>query len=96
MAIGCNGGPSATPVEQSATGVVLAADGPNVAEVATFSLRTADGQTLEFKVGVLDVANGGLPAPHLREHKASGEPITVEYHVDGGQNVADRYTDAGS
>jgi len=74
----------------SATGVVIAADGPSAAEVDRFTLRTADGQSLEFTVGRLDLTNGGLPSAHLREHMVSGEPITVYYY---GTEII-RYTDA--
>jgi hypothetical protein len=74
--------------------VVIAADGPSAAQVDSFSLRTADGQTLAFMVVRLDLTNGGLPSAHLREHMSSGEPIAVTYHVENGVNVADRYTDA--
>lgn len=70
--------------------MVIAADGPNSAEVDRFTLRTADGQMLQFTVGRLDLSNGGLPSAHLREHMLSGEPITVYYH---GTEVI-RYTDA--
>lgn len=73
-----------------ATGVVIAADGPNAAQVDTFSLRTSEGQVLQFTVGRLDLSNGGLPAPHLREHLVSGEPITVYYY---GTEII-RYMDA--
>jgi hypothetical protein len=79
--------------QYGATGIVIAATGPNVASVTDFTLRTYDGRTLQFKVGVLDV-NNGLPAPHLREHLASGIPIFVTYHVDNGINIATRYVDA--
>ena len=79
--------------QYGATGIVTAATGPNSASVTDFTLRTYDGQTLQFKVGVLDV-NNGLPAPHLREHLVSGLPIFVTYHVDNGANVATRYIDA--
>ncbi len=91
----CSGSPPATPAELHAVGVLTSADGPNLAEVTHFTLRTDAGQEIDFSVGVLDVSDGGLPAPHLREHLASGEPVDVTYHVDGGTNVADRYTDAG-
>lgn len=47
-----------------------------------------------FVVGTLEVNNGGLPAPHLREHLVSGEPITVDYRDENGEKVAIRYTDA--
>lgn len=74
----------------SATGVVISADGPDAARVDRFSLRTNDGQVLQFTVGRLDLSNGGLPAPHLREHLVSGIPITVFY--DGTEVM--RYIDA--
>ena len=79
--------------QHGATGIVIAAPGPNVASVTDFTLRTSYGETIEFKVGVLDV-NNGLPAPHLREHLQSGIPIFVTYHVENGVNIATRYIDA--
>lgn len=85
--------PVATPL--SATGLIVAANGPDAASVTDFTLRTDDGRTLQFTVGTLDVSNGGLPSPHLREHMAGSTPTTVYYVVDGdGRNVAVKYTDA--
>jgi hypothetical protein len=95
--VGCSSN-SATPAPAStvlsATGLVVAANGPDVSSVTTFTLRTNDGQTINFVVGTLDVSNGGLPAPHLREHMAGSTPTTVYYRVENGQNVAIKYTDA--
>ena len=45
----------------SATGLVIAANGPDVSSVTTFTLRTNDGQTINFVVGTLDVSGDGLP-----------------------------------
>jgi hypothetical protein len=45
---------------------------------------------IALRVGRLDLNNGGLPAPHLRDHLLSGEPVTVYYYVD----EVIRYTDA--
>jgi hypothetical protein len=92
LVVACAPGPF-TP-RSSVTGVVISADGPNVAQVDRFSIRTSEGQVLEFTVGTLELANGGLPAPHLREHLVSGEPITVDYRDENGEKVAIRYTDA--
>jgi hypothetical protein len=78
----------------SATGVVIAADGPSAADVDTFRLRTNDGQLYEFNVGALDLSGGGLPAPHIREHLVSGVPITVYYSTENGTLTACRYVDA--
>lgn len=85
--------PAATTV--SATGLVIAATGPDASSVTNFTLRTNDGQTLQFVVGRLDVTNGGLASPHLREHMAGSTPTTVYYRVENGQNIAVKYTDVG-
>lgn len=65
---------------QQATGVVIAADGPSATDVDRITLRTSDGEILQLTVAVLDLRNGGLPAPHLREHLVSGEPILAFYY----------------
>jgi hypothetical protein len=57
-------------------------------------LNTYTGVVLDFVVETLDLSNGGLPAPHLREHLVSGEPITVTYRIEDGTNIALRYVDA--
>ena len=79
----------------SATGVVLSVDGPSLAEVNGFTLRTVAGRVLHFEIERLELVGGGKAAPHLREHQLDGLPITVEYKVDGGRLVALRYRDAG-
>jgi len=73
---------------------VISATGPDATDVTDFTLRTNDGQSIAFKVGVLDLAGGGLNAPHLREHLVSGVPITVYYTAENGENVVSRYIDA--
>jgi hypothetical protein len=73
---------------------VIAANGPDASSVTSFTLQTNEGQTLNFIVGTLDVSNGGLASPHLREHMAGSTPTTVYYRVENGQNVALKYTDA--
>lgn len=82
------------PPHATATGVVTSVDGPSVAQVDSFTLRTFSGQVLSFTVGRLDLENGGLPAPHLREHLVSGQPIVVDYREEDGELVAIAYSDA--
>lgn len=84
--------PAATTL--SATGLIIAANGTGPESVTSFTLQTDDGRTLNFVVGTLDVSNGGLPAPHLREHMAGSTRTTVWYVVQDGQNVAVKYIDA--
>ena len=76
-------------------GVVIDVDGPTAAQVDRFSINTPTGLVMDFIVETLDVSDGGLPAPHLRDHLVSGEPIKVTYTInEEGQNVALRYVDA--
>lgn len=63
-------------------------------QIDSFSLRTDAGDALVFNVGRLDVAGGGKPAPHLREHLVSGEPIRVHYAESENGLVALAYMDA--
>jgi hypothetical protein len=78
----------------SVTGVVIAVEGAGPTSVEGFTLRTAEGTLYEFAVQRLEVGAGGKPAPHLREHQLSSEPIVVEYKVENGRHVALYYTDA--
>jgi glucose/arabinose dehydrogenase len=85
---GCTG----QPPDEVVTGVVIAVDGPTVAQVDRVTIRTANGTTVVLTVGPLDLAGGGLPAAHLRAHLVSGIPITA--HVRNG--VMYYYIDAVS
>jgi hypothetical protein len=97
-ACGSGGGasPTAAPSAESAQAVGLVTDivasGP--VEVASFTVRTDDGQTLEFSVGTLDVTGGGFPAEHLSEHRLASEPVLVLYRDEGGKRVAYKLLDA--
>ena len=88
-AVGCQA-PQVGSIDFVTTGVVIAVDGPNAAQVDRVTIRTDTGSTVSLAVGPLELSNGGLPAPHLREHMVSGEPITAYAR----NNVMFRYTDA--
>ncbi len=77
-----------------ATGIVTNVSGPSATQVDSVTVRTPQGEVIQFQVGRLDLTEGGLNAPHLRDHFISGVPITVQYKVDNGQYVALRYFDA--
>ena len=62
--------------------------------VASFTIRTADGQVIEFSVGTLDVRGGGFPAEHLGEHRLTAEPVAVLYRDEAGKKVAIKLLDA--
>jgi hypothetical protein len=94
LSAGCSIGSGPAPTPLSATGLVIAANGPDSATVNTFTLRTDDGQTLNFTVGTLDLSNGGLPAPHLREHMLGLTPTTVYYRIENGGLIVLKFVDA--
>jgi len=75
------------------TGVVVAVQATSITSVQGFSIRTADGRTIDFRVGTLENATQ-FPAGHLAEHKVSLQPVRVTYIDDGSGPVAVRLDDA--
>lgn len=75
------------------TGVVVAVDAQGLTDVRGFSLRTADGRTIDFRVGRLQNATEFPPA-HLSVHLADGFLVRVTFEMDGAQRVAVRLEDA--
>ena len=66
------------PGRQVETGVVVAVQATSLSDVQGFSIRTADGRTVDFRVGSLENASQ-FPPGHLAEHKVSLVPIRVTY-----------------
>ena len=87
-------GAATQPTTLEATGIVLDVEGSSPVDVRAFTLRAADGETLRFRVGTIDVSGGGFTPSHLREHMASAEPVRVVYRVEGDERVAIRLFDA--
>jgi len=75
-------------------GIVIDVTSADLGRIEGFVLRTNDGRSLTFSVAALALDRGGKPAPHLREHMASGEPIEVDFRADGDRLLAVRYRDA--
>jgi hypothetical protein len=75
------------------SGVVVAVRATGLASVQGFSIRTADGRTVDFTIGALE--NGTtFPPGHLSEHKVSLAPIRVTYVDEGSSRVVVRLEDA--
>ena len=55
--------------------------------------RTADGRTVDFRVGALENASS-FPPGHLAEHKVTLIPVRVTYVEEAGEPVAVRLEDA--
>jgi hypothetical protein len=80
---------------QTETGLVVGVDASGLTDVRGFSLRTSDGRTVAFKIGLLE--NGAqFPPGHLLEHAATGVRVVVTYRKEGGELVAIRLDDAPS
>jgi hypothetical protein len=83
-------GQSATRTE---TGLVVAVDSSGLTDVRGFTIRTADGRSVTFRIGVLE--NGAqFPPGHLLEHSATGVRVVVTYREENGGLVAIRLDDA--
>ena len=78
---------------KAAAGIVVAVDAP-AGEVTGFTLRTQQGETQVFVIGVLEVDDAAFAASHLVEHAVTLQPVAVGYRVRDGQNVAHRLVDA--
>ena len=76
------------------SGVVLSVDSAGLTDVRGFTLRTAEGEVLAFRIGTLEPGPGTFPAGHLREHLASAAPVEVRYRRDGATLFAIRLRDA--
>jgi hypothetical protein len=75
------------------TGIVVGVQGTGLTSIQGFSIRTADGRTVDFRLGTLE--NGAaFPPGHLAEHKVTLVPIRVTYIDESGSHVAVRLEDA--
>lgn len=74
------------------TGVVIEVDAVSLTEVLGFTIRTADGRTVEFFVGPLENP-AEFPPAHLGVHLADGAPVRVTYRLGGPDRVVIRLED---
>ena len=89
VAIATFGGPG----RQVETGIVLSVDAVSLSDVRGFSIRTADGRTVAFRIGRLENAATFAPG-HLAENKATLAPVRVTYVDENGTHTAVRIEDA--
>ncbi len=75
------------------TGVVVGVVAASLTDVTAFTLRTADGSTIEFAIGTLE-NEVEFPPGHLAEHIGSGVPVVVTYRDEAGRPIAVRIEDA--
>ena len=78
----------------SEVGVIVGVDSEGIDKVRGFTLRTTDGLTIEFGIGMLENA-AAFPPGHLVEHQATAQPVRVWYRTDSDMDlVAVRIEDA--
>ena len=75
------------------TGIVVAVEATSLTSVQGFSIQTADGRTVDFRVGALENAST-FPPGHIAEHKVSLVPIQVTYVDRDGGHIAVALGDA--
>ena len=75
------------------TGIVVAVEATSLTSVQGFSIQTADGRTVDFRVGALENASTFSPG-HIAEHKVTLVPIQVTYVDRDGGHVAVALVDA--
>jgi hypothetical protein len=83
-----------TPAEQSETGWVQSIEDRSLTQIDSFTLRTADGRTLDFRVGRVIIDATSFPPGHLREHRLLNQPVVVSYREEQGERVVFRLQDA--
>jgi len=85
--------PSAPSGATAAVGVVTHVESVSLDDVTGITLRTNDGQTIDFVLGPLENASE-FPPGHLVEHQATAAPVRVWYRMDGSDRIAIRIEDA--
>lgn len=81
------------PGRQVETGIVVAVQATSLTNVEGFSIRTADGRTVAFRITSLENA-ATFPPGHLAEHKVTLATVRVTFIADGAVNRAVRVEDA--
>jgi hypothetical protein len=79
----CSSSPAPAPASP-VVGVVVAVDSSGLGRVGGFSIRVADGSTIDFELGALENPTE-FPPSHLAEHMASSQPVRVFFRQEPGQ-----------
>jgi hypothetical protein len=82
----CSSSPAPAPASP-VVGVVVAVDSSGLGRVGGFSIRVADGSTIDFELGALENPTE-FPPSHLAEHMASSQPVRVFFRQESGQRLA--------
>ena len=75
------------------TGIVVSVEATGLTAVQGFSIRTPEGNTVDFRLDALENPTE-FPPGHLAVHKVSLVPVRVTYIDEGGVHEAVRLEDA--
>ena len=81
------------PGRQVQTGIVVSVEATSLSSVTGFTIRTTEGQTVDFRIVSLENASTFAPG-HLAEHKVTLVPVRVTYVDRNGVHEAVRIDDA--
>ena len=75
---------------KTAHGVLLEVEAPSIQRVERFTLRTDDGQQLQFSAApdFNSSASHAMTPGHMRQHMALAETVTVTYREENGRLIA--------
>jgi hypothetical protein len=79
---------------QVTSGIVIDVRSSGPATVTDFTLRTDDGQLMNFRVDDTSTGDGAFPSVHLRDHLASSQRVAVRYVATDDGLLAIRLADA--
>ena len=93
--MGCSTAAAPVAETRTARGVLLSVESPSIQRVDRFTLRTDDGQELDFTVApdFNAGASHAMSPGHMRQHMALAEVVTVTYREQNGALVALNATD---
>ena len=95
----CSTPPTASAQTHTVRGVLLDVESPGIQKVDSFTLRTDDGQELQFSTAPdfnnQSVAHVMTPG-HMRQHMALADPVEVTYRDENGKHVALSATDVSA
>ena len=89
----CTAAPTSEPPASPVVGIVVGVDSTGLGRVAGFTVRIADGSTIEFELGFLENPTE-FPPSHIAEHLASSQPVRVSFIAESSRLVVYRLEDA--
>jgi hypothetical protein len=93
--VGCSTPAAPAGETRTAHGVLLSVESPSIQRVERFTMRTDDGQELNFTAAPDFNANAShaMSPGHMRQHMALADAVTITYREQNGALIALNATD---